>query len=271
LPPLRLLLVLDNLAGHVLTNNRGHIVEEIRGLVGEHAAKAVQDMVENAGREKKSGAVATAFGLLMLLFGASGVFGELQDSLNTIWGVKPRPGRAVLGVIKDRFASFTMVIGIGFLLLVSLILSAALAALGTMLGGGGKEDAMHAINLLVSFGVTTVLFAAMYKYVPDVRIEWRDVWIGAVVTSALFTLGKFAIGLYLGRSGVASAYGAAGSLVVILVWVYYSAQILLFGAEFTKVYAQRYGSGIRPDVGAVPVTAEARAEQGLGPSVDHPV
>ena len=114
---------------------------------------------------------------------------------------------------------------------------------------------MQAINLLASFGVTTVLFAAMYKYVPDVRIEWRDVWIGAVVTSALFTLGKFAIGLYLGRSSVASAYGAAGSLVIILVWVYYSAQILLFGAEFTKVYAKRYGSGIRPDVGAVPVTA----------------
>ena len=244
---------------------RGHIVDQIRGLVGDQGAKAIQDMVENAGREKASGAIATAIGLVMLLFGASGVFGELQDSLNTIWGVKPRPGRGVLGIVKDRFASFTMVIGIGFLLLVSLILSAALAALGTALGGG-EEGALHLINMLVSFAVITALFAAMYKYVPDVRIEWRDVWIGAVVTSGLFTLGKFAIGLYLGKSSVASAYGAAGSLVILLVWVYYSTQIVFFGAEFTKVYAKHYGSGIRPEPDAVAVTQEARAEQGLAPA-----
>jgi membrane protein len=250
---------------------RGHIVSQIGGLVGDQAARAVQDMIENASRKKESGVVASAVGLVMLLFGASGVFGELQDSLNTIWGVKPRPGLGFVDMVRNRFASFTMVIGIGFLLLVSLILSAALAALSTRLGGGAREDVMQAINALVSFAVITVLFAAMYKYVPDVRLQWRDVWMGAVVTSVLFTLGKFAIGLYLGRSSVASAYGAAGSLVIMLIWVYYSAQILLFGAEFTKVYARRYGSGIRPTADALPVTQEARAEQGLPPSVDHPV
>jgi membrane protein len=249
---------------------RGQIVDQIRGLVGDQGAQAVETMVEHAGRQKTSGVVATAIGLAMLLFGASGVFGELQDSLNTIWGVKPRPGRGLLGVIKDRFASFTMVIGIAFLLLVSLILSAALAALGPRLGGGTAEGAMHIVNGLVSFGVITVLFAAMYKYVPDVQIQWRDVWVGAAVTSLLFTLGKFAIGLYLGKSSVASAYGAAGSLVILLIWVYYSAQILFFGAEFTKVYAKSYGSGLRPAPDAIPVTPEARAEQGLGPGVATP-
>jgi membrane protein len=249
---------------------RGQIVDQIRGLVGDQGAQAVETMVENAGRQRTSGVVAAAIGVAMLLFGASGVFGELQDSLNTIWGVRPRPGRGLLGMIKDRFASFTMVIGIAFLLLVSLILSAALAALGTMLGGGAEETAMQVIDALVAFGIITVLFAAMYKYVPDVQIQWRDVWIGAAVTSLLFTVGKFAIGLYLGKGAVASTYGAAGSLVILLVWVYYAAQILFFGAEFTKVYAKSYGSGLRPESDAVPVTAEARAEQGLRPGVVAP-
>jgi hypothetical protein len=139
-----------------------------------------------------------------------------------------------------------------------------------MLGGAIPEGWLHLVNALVSFGIVTALFAAMYKYVPDVAIEWRDVWIGAAVTSLLFTVGKVAIGLYLGRGSVASAYGAAGSLVVLLVWVYYSAQILFFGAEFTKVYAKNYGSGLRPEADAVPVSPEARAEQGLKPVPDAP-
>jgi membrane protein len=227
-------------------------------------------MIEAAGRDTQTGLLATIIGLATLLFGASGVFGELQDSLNTIWGVKPRPGRGVRDIVRDRFASFTMVMGIAFLLLVSLVLTAAIAALGTMLDSAGAASWLHSVNALASFGIVTLLFAAMYKYVPDVRIEWRDVWIGAAVTSLLFTAGKFAIGLYLGRSGVASAYGAAGSFAVLLVWVYYSAQILFLGAEFTKVYAATYGSGIRPQSNAVPVTPEARAEQGLRPVPSAP-
>jgi membrane protein len=244
---------------------RGQIVGQIQALVGEEGGKAIQTMIENAAREKNTGIAATLIGVATLLFGASGVFGELQDSLNTVWGVKPRPGRGVLGMIKDRFASFTMVMGIAFLLLVSLILTAAISALGAMLGGAVAEGPLHVLNALVSFAIVTGLFAAMYRYVPDAKIEWRDVWIGAAVTSLLFTVGKVAIGLYLGRGSVASAYGAAGSLVVLLVWVYWSAQILFFGAEFTKVYARSYGSGLRPELDAVPVSPESRAEQGLRP------
>jgi membrane protein len=231
---------------------RGQIVGQIAGLVGEQGAQAIEEMIEHAGRQRGAGLGASLIGLATLLFGASGVFGELQSSMNAIWGVKPRPGRGLLGMLRDRFASFTMVLGIAFVLLVSLVVSAALAALGRVLGAG-EEGALHVLNLAVSFGVVTLLFAATFKYVPDIEIEWRDVWIGAAVTALLFTVGKLAIGLYLGKAGVASAYGAAGSLVVVLVWVYYSAQILFLGAEFTKAYAQTYGSGVRTEPDAVPV------------------
>jgi membrane protein len=262
-----LLIIIISIAGFFFGDEaaRGEIVGQFRGLVGEEGGKAIQTMIENAGREKGSGVFATVISIVTLLFGASGVFGELQDSLNTIWGVKPKSGRGILGMLKDRFMSFTMVLGVAFLLLVSLVLSAAIAAIGTVFGGGDGEGLLHILNLVVSFGVITLLFAAMYKYLPDVKIEWRDVWVGAAVTSVLFTLGKFAIGLYLGKGSVASAYGAAGSLVILLVWVYYSAQILFFGAEFTKVYAKDYGSGLRPEADAEPVSPEARAEQGLQP------
>ena len=249
---------------------RGQIVSQIQALVGEQGGAAIETMVQNAAAQKSSGIAATIIGLATLLFGASGVFGELQDSLNTIWGVKPRPGRGIFGMIRDRFASFTMVIGIAFLLLVSLVLTAAISAFATMLGNAVPEGWLHLLNAVVSFAIVTVLFAAMYKYVPDVAIEWRDVWIGAGVTALLFTIGKVLIGLYLGRGSVASAYGAAGSLVVLLVWVYYSAQILFFGAEFTKVYAKSYGSGLKPERDAIPVSPEARAEQGLKPVPDAP-
>lgn len=262
-----LLIIVIGIAGFFFGDEaaRGEIVGQFRGLVGEDGGKAIQTMIENAGRETGSGIFASVISVVTLLFGASGVFGELQDSLNTIWGVKPKPGRGILGMLKDRFVSFTMVLGIAFLLLVSLVLSAAIATIGTAVGGADSEGLLHVLNLVVSFGVITLLFAAMYKYVPDVKIEWRDVWVGAAVTSVLFTLGKFAIGLYLGKGSVASAYGSAGSLVILLVWVYYSAQILFFGAEFTKVYAKDYGSGLRPEPDAEPVSPEARAEQGLEP------
>jgi membrane protein len=218
-----------------------------------------------AAQKPAEGTVAAVLGAIALLFGASGVFAQLQDSLNTIWEVQPKPGRGIRGMIRDRFLSFAMVLGIGFLLMVSLILSAVLAALGAWMSSvlPGPEILMQVAHFVISFGVIVLLFAAIFKLLPDVEIGWTDVWIGAIATSFLFTLGKYALGLYLGRSAVASAYGAAGSLVIVLLWVYYSAQILFLGAEFTQAYAHMYGSQVRPSPNAVPVTQRARERQGL--------
>ncbi len=245
---------------------QGRIVEQISGLVGEKGAEAIQAMLQSASEETSSGVVAAIVGVVALLFGASGVFGELQDALNTIWGVKPKPGRAILGAIKDRFFSFAMVLAIAFLLLVSLVVTAALAAVGKFGSGLIPEAFLQALNLAVSLGVVTLLFAMIFKILPDVRIAWRDVWIGAFATAVLFTVGKSLIGLYLGKSAVGSAFGAAGSLVIVLVWIYYSAQILFLGAEITQVHARHYGTGVVPAADAVLVTAEARREQGLTPA-----
>jgi membrane protein len=243
-------------AGLVLGQDaaEGRIVGQLSGLIGSTSAAALEAMIA-AARKPSSGILATIIGLATLLFGATGVFGELQDSLDTIWGVKPRPGRGLLGMLKDRFISFTMVLGIGFLLLVSLVVSAAISALGAWLGGllPLPELVMQAINLGVSIAVVTVLFAMIFRVLPDVEIEWRDVWVGALFTAILFALGKLAIGLYLGKSSLSSSYGAAGALVVILVWVYYSAQILFFGAELTRAWAYQHGSRIAPDEDAVPI------------------
>jgi membrane protein len=241
------------------------IGQQLSGLLGPSAAESVNAMVEAAGANKGGGVVASIIGVATLLFAASGVFGELQDSLNTIWEVQPKPNQGIMATIKQRFFSFAMVLGVGFLLLVSLVISAALGALGGMLGGDQADQSLiwKALNFAISFGVTTLLFALIYKYLPDVKIQWRDVWIGAVVTALLFTLGKAALGWYLGRPGTTSTYGAAGSFVALLLWVYYSAQILFFGAEFTQVYAKAYGSQIEPAENAIPVTAEARAQQGI--------
>jgi membrane protein len=246
-------------------NAEVQIVGQIRELIGEQGAKAIESMLRST-RSEPLGLSGTLLTLIPLAFGLWGVFGELQDGLNTIWGVTPRPGRGVVDIIKARFLSFTLVVGIGFLLLVSLALSAWLVAVGTYFGQllPAPAAALEALNLVISFAVITALFAMTFKLLPDVHIAWRDVWLGAAVTSLLFTIGKFLIGLYLGRSSIASAYGAAGSLVIIVVWVYYSAQILLLGAEFTKVYVKRRGSGFATAEIAVPVTAEARAEQGMG-------
>jgi membrane protein len=193
-----------------------------------------------------------------LLLGASGVFGQLQDSLNTIWGVQPKKGRGIWGLMKDRFISFAALLGTGFLLLVSLVLSAALAAFGKWFGGWlpAPEFVLQALDLIISLAVITGLFAMMFKTLPDARMAWSDVWVGAALTALFFTLGKFAIGLYLGKSDVGSAYGAAGSLVILLVWVYYATQIVLFGAEFTQVYANAVGSRIVPSEDATVADAE---------------
>jgi membrane protein len=243
---------------------RNQIVGQIGTLVGPAGASAIEDMLNNASRPG-AGIVATLLGIATLLFGASGVFGELQDSLNTIWEVQPKPGRGIWGTIKDRFFSFSLVVGTGFLLLVSLVVTAVLAAIGGRLEGALPGGALlwQIINFVISFGVITLLFATIYKYLPDVEISWHDVWIGGAFTALLFVIGRLLLGLYLGNSSTTSVYGAAGSLVVILLWVYYTAQILFFGAEFTQVYANRYGSHIVPDEDAMPLTEEARANMGI--------
>jgi membrane protein len=242
------------------------IVGQIRELIGEQGAMAIESTIRSA-RTQTLGVTGTALALIPLIFGLWGVFGELQDGLNTIWGVTPTPGRGVVDIVKERFWSFAMVVGIGFLLVVSLALSAWVVAAGTYFGQllPAPAATLEALNFVMSFAVITVLFAMTFKLLPDVTIAWRDVWLGAAVTSLLFTVGKLLIGLYLGRSTVASAYGAAGSLVVIVVWVYYSAQILLFGAEFTKVWTKQRRSGFRLEETAVPVRQDARDEPGRGP------
>jgi membrane protein len=190
------------------------------------------------------------------LFGASGVFGQLQASLNIIWGVQPKPGRGILGIIRDRSLSFGFILVVGFLLLVSLLLTAGIAFVGKQFGAmvPGMESLIQILNSILSLAVITLLFGMMFKILPDANIAWRDVWIGAFITALLFTLGKFALGFYLGRSGVASSYGAAGSLIVLLLWVYYSSQVVFFGAEFTQVYANRFGSHVTPSSNAIAVS-----------------
>jgi len=227
---------------------RGQIAAQVRELAGDRAAQAIQAMVLSAGRTFTSTSTAL-LGLAVLLFGASGVFGELKDALNTIWGVAIKPGRPLLVLIRERFISFTMVLGIGFLLLVSLILSATVAALGSYLERLFlfPAAALQRADFALSFAIITLLFATIFKVLPNVMIRWRDVWPGAALTAFLFTIGKFLIGIYIGTSGVASYAGTAGSAIVILLWVYYSACILFFGAEFTKAYVSRCGGGIQPD------------------------
>lgn len=241
---------------------------QVQDLLGVEGREFVEGMIESAS-QTKTGLVATFLGAITLLFGALGVFGELQNSLNTIWEVKPKPAKNWLDGLRrfviKRLLSFTMVLGIGFLLLASLIVSAALSALGEYIGTRWPlaDLWLGLINFLISFIVITLLFAMIFKFLPEIKIAWKDVWLGAAVTSALFSLGKFLIGLYLGRSEVGNTFGAAGSLAILLIWIYYSAQILFFGAEFTQVYANRYGSRIVPDPGMVKITELERAEKGI--------
>jgi membrane protein len=238
---------------------QGQIFDQLRGLLGDESGRAMQVMVQNASAEPATGFVATLVGFLILLFGASGAFGQLQMSLNAIWGVQPKPGRGILGIIQDRILSFGFILVVGFLLLVSLVLTAVIAFVGHRFGDmvPGMEALAQILNSIFSLAVITLLFAMMFKFLPDARIAWHDVWIGGFITAALFTVGKLALGLYLGTSGVASSYGAAGSLIVLLLWVYYSSQIVFFGAEFTQVYANRFGSHVAPSSNAVAVSKQA--------------
>jgi membrane protein len=248
---------------------RGAIEAQLQGLIGD-GATVIQTAIRNADKPQQ-GTVASLVSLVILVFGATGLFAELQDSLNTIWEVQPKPGRAVKTIIRQRFLSFTLVFGIGFLLLVSLVMSAILAALIGYFKNviPGVDFLWQIINILLGFAITTALFALIFKVLPDVKIAWADVWIGATITSILFSFGRFLLGQYLGRASFSSTYGAAGSIVVILVWVNYAAQILFFGAEFTQVYARRYGSQIVPDKNAIPLTETARLEQGMKPNGEN--
>ncbi|MGH7845546.1 MAG: YihY/virulence factor BrkB family protein [Candidatus Binatia bacterium] len=239
---------------------QNQILGAIGDIVGIQSGRAIQAMIESAGEERHSGLFATFLGMTLLLIGAGGVVGQLQDSLNTIWGVVPKGGRFWWEFIKDRFVSFSMVLGVGFLLLVSLVVSAALTAVTQIMTGWLPRVAamMYFLDLAVSFAFITFLFALIYKFIPDVRIAWKDVWIGAAMTSFLFSLGKLLIGFYLARSTVTSIYGAAGSLVTLLLWVYYSSLIFFFGAEFTQVYASEFGSGVLPTEKAKSVALQRR-------------
>jgi membrane protein len=227
-------------------------MSQIQGLVGAQGATFVSNMLTSASNPSR-GIFATVIGIITLIFGALGAFNELQDALNTIWNVKEEETKGFLQSIEKTFfnklLSFAMILGIGFLLLVSLVISAGLSAVQTFLGNilPFSELVLQLINLAISIAVITVLFALIYKYLPDAKIGWRDVWFGAFVTAILFSLGKTLIGLYLGSRTIGSSFGAAGSLVVLLLWIYYSAQILFFGAEFTQVYANKFGSRIVPE------------------------
>jgi membrane protein len=221
-----------------------HVLQQMQGLLGEAGAAAVQGLLTSAHQSAKKG-FAAAIGIGTLLVGATSVFGELQNTLDYIWKTPPRNDTvAWWRILRSRILSFGLILGVGFLLLVSLLASAALAALGTWLGTYlvHWQLILPALDLLLSLGLSTVLFALIFKYVPKEEIDWGDVWIGGVVTACLFTIGKSLIGLYLGRSSLSSAYGAAGSIMVLLLWIYYSAQIFLLGAEFTHVFTYSHGS-----------------------------
>ena len=235
---------------------QGQIFEQLRAMIGETSAAAMEDVVESANSQPRTGVFATIVGFVALIVGASGVFAQMQASLNAIWRVEPKPGRGIWGLIQDRVLSFGFILIVGFLLLISLILTTIIAFIGEWFGGfvPGVETFIQILNAILSLAVITLLFAMIFKFLPDVKIAWRDVWIGALITAGLFTAGKEVLGLYLGKSGVASSYGAAGSLIVLLLWVYYSAQIVFFGAEFTKAYANRFGSRVTPADNAVAVS-----------------
>jgi len=217
------------------------IMGQIRSLVGDQGAQAIEAMLAGASTGSQS-LVATVIGFVILLFGALSVVVQLKDALNIIWNVERTPVSGIWGYVRTYGLSLAAILGLGFLLTISLISSAVISGMGQAFGSGFGEAALQAINFALNFLVLTLLFAMMFKYLPDTDVGWRDVWIGAALTALLFNLGRFLIALYLGKQGLESTYGAASSIVLILVWIYYSAQIVFFGAEFTQVYARRFGS-----------------------------
>jgi len=250
-----MLIIIISLCGFLYGRDaiEGRIYGQIKALVGSGAAMEIQDIIRNATLSDNF-SFATIVGVIALIFGATSVFTEIQDSINYIWHLRAKPRKGWLKMLLNRLLSFSMVVSLGFILLVSLVLSALMELLVFQLRQlfpGVAVSLAYILNILITFGLTALLFAIIFKVLPDAFIRWKDVAVGALVTALLFLLGKFAIGYYLGSSHVGSTYGAAGSLVIVLLWVYYSAIILYFGAEFTKVYAQRFGGDIRPNHYAV--------------------
>lgn len=239
---------------------QGKIVTEIQGVVGVESARAIQAMLDKA-RTPAAGLFATVLSLMTLLIGATGVVSELKDTLNTIWHVQPEPDSGLLSTLKAYLMSLVFVLGIGFLLLVSLVVSAVLSALSGFFShlfpSPWLIHVWQMVNLVISLGVITVLFAMLYRFLPDTEVPWRDVWIGAGITALLFAISQFFIGLYLGKSSIGSAYGPAGSLVLLLAWVYYASLVFLFGAEFAAVYAYRRGTRATGDT---PIASSAGGE-----------
>ncbi|PYJ27443.1 MAG: ribonuclease BN [Verrucomicrobia bacterium] len=253
-----LILVLLAIVGMIFRDDpRGtwdRITQQMSYFLDQSAVQVVQNIAQKASQPGKS-TIATIIGVALAIFGASGVFGQLQDALNTIWGVKAKPGGGIWAFLRARFLSFAMVAGVCFLLLVSLAIEALLKGFSHYIQSalpGGMVIALT-VYLIFDFAVVVLLFAMIFKFLPDVEIQWRDVWIGAVLTAILFGIGKWLLGFYLGSGAAGSAYGAAGSLITLLLWVYYSSQILLFGAEFTQVYAARAGRAFKPSEYAVRV------------------
>jgi membrane protein len=241
----------------------GRIYGQLEGFLGHDTALQLQDIIKHAAVSGKS-ALATIIGIIFLVIGATGIFSEIQDSINMIWGLKPKPKKGWVAFLKNRLLSFSVIIGLGFLLLVSLAISALIESFGNHLKTlftGISTILLYIINLLLSIGISGFIFAAIFKILPDAKIKWKDVWIGALATTFLFLLGKFAISFYISKSNVGSTYGTAGSLVVLLLWIYYSSVILYFGAEFTMSYAMLYGDPIKPAEYAVTIK-EVEEEKG---------
>jgi membrane protein len=265
LPALVILIIA--LAGMILGEEaaRGQIVQQLQALLGQEGAKSIEEMISSAARAESKSLRASILSSVTLAFGATAVVIQLQDALNTIWEVTAKPGNFIRSFIFNRILSFGMILGVGFLLLVSLVVSALLAMLNDSLGAMAPnlKFIWTTVELLVSLILISGLFALMFKYLPDAKIAWSDVIIGAILTSLLFNIGKLVIGLYLGNSNIGTTYGATGSLVILLVWIYYSAQIFFLGAEFTQVYARRHGSRIEPKEFAKPISEQARTKQGL--------
>lgn len=261
-----LLVLVIAITGFIIGNNtqiRDQVLNQVQSLVGPQGAQMVDTLITNTSRPR-DGIIASVIGVITLIFGATGVFVQLKDALNTIWEVTRKKDLGVGGAVKERLSGLVMIMGLGFLLLVSLVISAALSVLNAyftnLLGNSGV------ISMLVNYGiqilVITIIFGAILRGVPDVELHWRDVWVGALFTTILFLVGQYLISLYLTKASPTSAYGAAGSLVVLLLWIYYSAQILFLGAEFTQVFANKYGKHVQPAKNAVPMSEEKRIQQG---------
>ena len=257
-PLIALLLLLTGLIWdpQQVQNAIGH---QIGDLMGPQASREVLSIVAHEDPTGGRGPMATIIGILLLIFGATGAFLQLQGALNRAWGVEPDPAKGgIKNFLTKRVFSFGLILGIVFLLIVSLAITAAVSALAERFGGALPEGVLFAAETIFAFAVVTLLFAAMFKILPDADIEWRDVWAGAIGTTLLFVIGKFLIGFYLGRSDPGSSFGAAGTLAVMLIWIYYASHIVLFGAEFTQAWAEKYGSGIRPEKGASRVVEQKK-------------